>query len=137
VQYICHTLIKQINEEGVRFITPQHLQRIAGSNEFRDEYLWTVWGDATPFEKALILALKETSANQDDIQAALTGWDIPYTWGDLKAALHNLEICSVLERDGDTFRFVAEHFQEIARESLDIEMEISSWRRQIIRERDL
>ncbi len=131
VQYICHSLIKQINREGVRYITEEHLQRIAGSNELQDEYLHTVWGDATPFERALTLALEETSFTQDDIRAALDRWNIPYTWRKLKAALHNLEICSVLERDDGTFRFVPEHFPRIARESLDIEMEINSWRRRM------
>jgi HEAT repeat protein len=134
VQYICHSLIKQINREGVRYITEEHLQRIAGSNELQDEYLHTVWGDATPFERALTLALEETSFTQDDIRAALDRWDIPYTWGKLKAALHNLEICSILERDDGTFRFVPEHFPRIARESLDLEMEINSWRRRIASE---
>jgi hypothetical protein len=121
----------------VRFITDDHLQRLAGSNELHEEYLYTVWGDTTPFERAVTLALEETTVTQDDIQAALTRWDIPYTWGDLKAALHNLEICSILRRDDGTFHVVPEHFPQIARESLDVEMEINSLRRHIIRERNL
>ncbi|MGD2176521.1 MAG: HEAT repeat domain-containing protein [Anaerolineae bacterium] len=137
VQYICHSLIKQINQEGVRFITPEHLQRIAGSNEFGEEYLWTVWGDATPFERALTLALEETSATLDDIEAALQRWDIPYAGEGLRRALHNPELCSILERDDDAFRFVAEHFPRIARETLDVEMEISALKREMGREPDL
>jgi hypothetical protein len=137
VQYICHSLIRQINQQGVRFVSSRHLQRIARSNELREEYLWTVWGDATPFERALTLALEQVAVTQDDIQASLKRWDIPYTWEGLTGALHSLEICSVLERDNDTFHFVAEHFPRIARESLDVEMEISMLRRRITRERDL
>ncbi|MGD9029157.1 MAG: HEAT repeat domain-containing protein [Anaerolineae bacterium] len=134
VQYICHSLIKQINQEGVRFITRQHLQRVAGSNELREEYLWTVWGDATPFERVLTLALERVDATEDEIRAALHRWDVPYSWEGLRRALHNLEICSVLERDNHRFHFVAEHFPTIARETLDIGMEINALKRKITSE---
>jgi hypothetical protein len=137
VQYICHNLIERINREGVRFIIPEHVERIAASNEFREEYLHTVWGDATPFEKALTLALEEVAVTQQEIQAALKRWDIPHTWEDLKTALHNLKTCSVFLQDNATYHFVAEQFPRIARESLDIEMEIGYLRRKITRERDL
>ena len=137
VQYICHSLIRAINREEVRFITPEQVQRIAGSNEFREEYLYTVWGDATSFERALTLALENTTFTRKEIQAALERQDIPYTWEGLKSALHNLKICSVLRQDNAMFHFVAERFPKVARESLDIEMEISSLRRKIRREQDL
>jgi HEAT repeat protein len=137
VQYICHSLIKQINQQGVRFVSRQHLQRIARSNELHEEYLWTVWGDATVFERALTLALEQVAVTVHGIQAALERWDIPHTWEGLASALHSLEICSVLEQDGDTYHFVAEHFPRIARQSLDVEMEISVLRRKIRGERNL
>jgi hypothetical protein len=113
------------------------VQRIAAGNEFREEYLHTVWGDATSFEKALTLALEKPAATHEEIQTALERWQIPYTWEDLKAALHNLKTCSVLVQDNATYHFVAESFPQIARESLDIEMEIGSLRRRIRREQDL
>ncbi len=137
VQYVCHSLVKEINHEGVRYITPEHVRRVADSNEYREEFLYTVWGDATPFEKALTLALDRAKVTMEGVHAALRKWEIAYTWDTLKSALHNLKTCSVLVQENDTFHFVPGHFPRIARESLDIEMEIGSLKRRIRREQNL
>ncbi len=137
VQYTCHRLIQQVNQEAVRFITPEQVERIADSNEFCEEYLYTVWGDATPLERIVTLAVDRLSFTREQVEKSLRTWEVPYTWESLKTALHNMKTCSVLEQDNGTFRFVAQHFPRIARTNLDIEMEIGSLRRRMERDQDL
>jgi len=134
VQYICHRLIQQVNQEAVRFITPELVERVADSSEFCEEYLYTVWGDATPLERIVTLALEGRTFTREQVEKSLRTWEIPYSWESLKTALHNLKTCSVLVQENATFRFVAQHFPRIARTSLDIDMEIGSLKRRMGRE---
>jgi Cdc6-like AAA superfamily ATPase len=137
VQLICKRLIEEINQEKVRHISYEHLQRVSGDRDFQNQYVDSVWSSASPLERIITLLLNDAGATLSEIEAALGKAEVPYTTTELDTALSNLEMYSILKRVERLYRFVPERFPGIVRECMDIDREIEKCKRRVQSERDL
>ena len=121
VQYMCSRLIEVINKEGIREINLEHLNVVRNTGEFRDEFIETIWGRSTPFERIITLVvLDKKNFSLDDVKSGLTAVEIEIPSEQTENALENLQLSSILKRENGSYSFMAEVFPTIMEENENI-----------------
>jgi hypothetical protein len=112
-QWLCDRLVRF---SVARRLSPSAPAEIVSTPEFRDHYLSTAWGDATPLEKLISLTMSDPSFAVEDVLKSLAPYGIRNE-GVVREALDFLNLCCLLDHDGaGGFRFGLECFPEIARQ---------------------
>lgn len=119
-QWLCDRLIKKVS---VRRITLKDSEEIAADPEFRRHYIETAWGDATPLEKIISLLSDGPSFQFDQLCGALGRHGLTDK-GIIRESLEMLQLYSLLERQGEQYRFALSHFPRMIREMEDVSSQI-------------
>jgi len=136
VQVIGDQLVRAISEsrDKVRELTSDHFMLVANSEQFREEYISTIWGGdrieegCTALERIITLVIDERPASEREIRQALLERGISCTVSDLKEAIITLVLYNVLQKKGREYSFIPKHFPRIVRESLDLELTIEGYK---------
>ena len=132
-QWVCDRLVKRTLENlgagqpaqldhltealrSSRRTTLDDLEAIAGTPEFQEYYVSTAWGDAGALERLISLVVTGPEFTRADVQKAIQ----PY-FGRIDArlvagGLEHLELCSLIERAGHTYRFRLTEFPRLVRQ---------------------
>ena len=121
IQQICAALINEINKEGSRRITLQHVDAVSQSSEFLTYYIETILGVATPLEKIIALTLEDGEYTFDEIWQKVSDHGITPTHTELDEALDHLKLYSILQEMGERYSFLAKGLPKMAREALNVE----------------
>ncbi|MBM3134060.1 MAG: NACHT domain-containing protein [Chloroflexi bacterium] len=136
VQVIGDQLVRAISEsrDKVRELTPDHFLLVANSEQFKEEYISTIWGGdrieegCTALERIITLVMGERPASEREIRQALLERGISCTVSELKEAIITLVLYNVLQKNGREYSFIPKHFPRIVRESLDLELTIEGYK---------
>jgi hypothetical protein len=115
---------------SVRRVTLNSLEKLSADPEFRRHYVETAWSDATPLEKLISLQADGPSFEFDALCRALAGHGFTDKIR-IRNSLEMLQLYSLLERQGERYRFVLSHFPRMVREMEDVTSQIESLRSQI------
>lgn len=122
VQAICQMLVVRANRRatrrGGRIIRLDDVAHLRTVEEFRELFLEVTWGNATPLERLIsVLMVTSPRFTVTEARAALAfhGCEVPPAAVD--AALEGLCLFSILQKDGDRYRYAARSFPAIIREA--------------------
>lgn len=115
-QWLCDRLIKTATQ---RRITVENLEQVAADPEFCRYFVQTAWSDSTPIEKLISLAVEGQTFRIDQLHKnlALHGLDNKVI---ILESLETLQLCSLIERDGQQCRFALTHFPQMVRKMEDV-----------------
>ena len=121
VQYICQRLIVRINQRGTRLITPEDLEAVRRSSQFGEYFLEVMWGNTTPLERIITLLFlddEEFTMAQIEERLAQEGVVAPSIM--IEEAIEGLRLYSILEKQGQSYRFASQAFPRVVRETQDV-----------------
>jgi len=121
VQSICARLVERISARGERRILMADLDEVAVSGEFAEHYLYTLWGETKPLERAITILGEPAGFTMSDVKAVLVENGFDATRLAIKEALDMLTIYSVLTRKGRTYTFAPASFPRILRETHEVD----------------
>jgi hypothetical protein len=103
---------------------------VARSPEFCAHLVETTWGDATPLERLITLAVDQPAFTQTDIEqsASLHGVADRKSIAD---ALATLRVYAVLDAQGEQYRIVNPTFAFAVRHTRDVSQEIRQLRQEV------
>jgi hypothetical protein len=119
-QWLCDRLIKTAS---VRRITLNNLENISTDPEFCRHYVETAWSDSKPLEQLISLVVEGPSFEFDQLCEALARHGLTNTAA-IRRSLEMLQLCSVLEREGERCRFALTHFPHMVRKKEDVTSQI-------------
>jgi hypothetical protein len=122
VQWLCDRLLKAT---PVCFITPDDLEMVIADAEFHNHFIQTAWGEATPLERLISLLMEGPTFGYEEISNRLARYGIINRMM-IQQSLEMLQVYSLLERQGQMFRFGLTHFPRIARAVEDVESQIEA-----------
>ena len=122
VQYLCEKLIRTVSSGRISL---NQLDRIATETDFRDHFLATAWGDATPLERLVSLTMVNDEGDITSLEGALARFGIMDKMR-IRQSLEMLELGSLLERRGTQLRFVLSQFPLMARRGEDLPTQIDA-----------
>ena len=108
-----------------RRTTLNDLEALAATREFQDTDVSTAWGDASPLEKLISLVVSEQSFTVRGVHDALKQYDI----SDIRLivdGLNTLELYSLIEKDGQAYRFRLTEFPRLVRQFDGFEWQLES-----------
>jgi hypothetical protein len=132
VQYLCQQLILEANARHSRLISPADLEKVRHSSSFQEYFLEVTWGNSSPLEQAITLLIYEQpSVSYVDIQEALARNDYSVSQEELDRAIGGLRLYSILLKEGKRYRLASEVFGQIVRESQEVDILLTSLRKQM------
>jgi AAA+ ATPase superfamily predicted ATPase len=120
-QWLCDRLIKTIS---VRRITLSDLNRVSADPEFCRHYVETAWSDANPLERLISLLTDGPSFEVRELSEALNHHGLANKKPMVQESLETLELYSLLERQGNRYRFALSHFPRMVREKENLTYQI-------------
>jgi hypothetical protein len=127
-QWLCDRLIKTIS---VRRITLSNLDRVSADPDFCRHYVETAWSDANPLERLISLLMDGPSFEVRELSEALVRHGLGHQGPTVQESLETLELYSLLERQGNRYRFALAHFPRMVREMEDVTSQIECLRCQL------
>lgn len=125
IQYIGHNLIMHLEDKQTRHIDVSDLRQVLTSPDFGEEYMRTIWGDATNLERLITLLIARGYKTSKALLEQLNTLKINPSSEMLKNALSNLCTYPILKQvRRDTYQFTASHFPEFAKTVQDIDLTI-------------
>jgi serine/threonine protein kinase len=118
-QWLCDRLIKTAS---VRRITLSDLENIYTEPEFCRHYVQTAWSDSTPLEKLISLVVGPSFEIEELYQVMAR-----YGLTDkvmIRESLEMLQLCSLIERERQRFRFALSHFPRMVSKMEDVTSQI-------------
>jgi hypothetical protein len=119
-QWLCDRLIKTIS---ARRISLNDLEKVAADPDFCRHYVETAWSDATPMERLISLCVAGPSFQADQLYAVLSSSGVTDRTK-IQESLEMLQLYSLLERNGQEYRFALAHFPRMARQIDDVASQI-------------
>jgi len=119
-QWLCDRLIKTASQ---RRITAGSLEQVAADAEFCRYFVQTAWSDSTPIEKLISLVDEGPTFEVDQIRKTLALHGVNDKAMILQS-LDALQLCSLIERDGQQCRFALTHFPRMVRKMEDVTSQI-------------
>jgi predicted Ser/Thr protein kinase len=119
-QWLCDRLIKTAS---VRRITLNNLENISADPEFCRHYVQTAWSDSTALEKLISLIVEGPSFEFDQLCEALAHHGLTDKTM-IRESVEMLQLCSLLEREGQRFRFALTHFPRMVRKMENVTSQI-------------
>jgi hypothetical protein len=119
-QWLCDRLIKTVS---ARRITLKDLEEVAADLEFSRHYVETAWSDANPLEKLISLQMDGPAFEFDQLCEALARRGLTDRAA-IREGLETLQLYSLLERQGQQYRFALSHFPRMVREMEDVNTQI-------------
>ena len=126
-QWLCDRLIKTAPQ---RCITVESLEHIATDPEFCRYFVQTAWSDSTPLERLISLMVEGPTFGLDQLFKSLTRYRLDNKKMILES-LEMLQLCSLVERNGQECRFVLAHFPQLVRNMEDVTSQIECLLRQV------
>lgn len=115
VQYLGDRLVRRLDGKGNRRdleLTGADIQDETETYEFAEHYMNTYWGQATPFERAVTLAVAEEPSPVGDLQAKLRVTNPGTGEAQLLPALRMLQLYGIVHEDEGRLQLRAEWFRE-------------------------
>ena len=131
VQYIGKELIEAANKRGERRILFEDLEDILHSSAFAEYYLRTIWGAVNSLEKIITLVSPIDGFDQYAIEIELEKLGLEVDIEDLDKSLKLLCVFSILENDGQNYRYKINSFPEILHQTQNIERLLALEKRRI------
>lgn len=140
VQFYCKTLLERLDEEERDILIEDDLQAIYESREFRDFVLDTFMSNSEPLERALVYALVAEDHNpaerrtfsQRTMDSFLKRRKLSLTLEKLDHICRNLEVAGVFNQIGSDFAFAIPLFQQMLRQTRDVEFLFDKTREEIL-----
>ncbi len=126
VQWLCNEMLKEIADGHVSSDT---ILSIASSAPFAEHYLETAWGDAKPIEKLLTALVDTPTFSVEDIYSRVAAYGIDNE--EIRDAFRILEMYALIERVGDTYKFVLTQFPYVLRKVEHIPLLLDNLRQQL------
>lgn len=120
VQYLGRELIALLNDrdpERRRTLTAEDVVKTTDEVSFRERYISTYQGQATPFEKSLCNLAAAGATTLTRLRTRLDSQDRPHDDDTLGAALRMLDLYGILETSGDQLVFRAEWMPDALRQA--------------------
>ena len=106
IQHYCLALIRQLDEEDSREITPEHLSQLVNDEGFRIRVLETFVFNTNDLEKAIAYSVADRELfTTEDIDRRFKQQRILLQTAEIEDACRTLELLGVLEPDGPSYRF--------------------------------
>jgi len=119
-QWLCDRLLRT---GCAHRITLNDLEKVSADPEFCRHYVETAWSDATPLERLISLHVDGPSFEFGQLCEALARYRLTDK-AMIRESLEMLQLYSLLERQGDRYRFVLSHFARMVREMDDVSSQI-------------
>jgi hypothetical protein len=119
-QWLCDRLIKTAS---ARRITVNNLENISADPEFCRHYVETAWSDSTPLEKLVSLVVEGPSFEIDNLCEILAHRGVTDKTT-IRESVEMLQLCALLEREGQRCRFALTHFPRMVRQMEDVNSQI-------------
>jgi hypothetical protein len=140
VQLYCKSLLERLDEEERNTLTEDDLQAVYESREFRDFVLDTFVSNSEPLERALVYGLVAENSNpteqltfsQRTIDSLFKRRKLPLTLEQLDRSCRSLEIAGVFNQVGQDFEFAIPLFQQMLRQTRDVEFLFEKTREEIL-----
>lgn len=122
IQYICQQLIAAINQRRARRITLRDFETVSQSSALHDYFIEVTWGNTSALERLLTLCIIEAggSLKEADLPAAAYKQGVRVSRRDMRRALDNLELYSIVHKEGDSYRLINYAFPSIIRQTQDL-----------------
>jgi hypothetical protein len=121
-QWLCDRLIKAVS---ARRITLNDLEKVSADPEFCRHYVETAWSDATPLERLISLHVDGPSVELGQVCQALARYGLTDK-AMIRDGLEMLQLYSLLEWQGQHYRFALSHFPRMVRATEDVNSQIES-----------
>jgi len=117
IQHYCLTLMRDLDEEGTRKLTPKHLTRLADDESFRVRVLEAFVFNTNDLEKAVAYAVSErTQFSVEDVDRQMKRRRILIETRHLEDACRKLEALGIWHRTGNDYQFAIPVFPKLLRE---------------------
>lgn len=132
IQYYCRLLLNHLEETGSDRLTLADLDLIHENDAFRTFVLTTFMSNTELVERALVYALVAAPSAAERAEGETAVFDVPYLQSLLRArrlvmtheqvdrACRNLEMAGVLRREKAAYSFAVPLFQDILRQTRDV-----------------
>jgi hypothetical protein len=118
LQFICRQLIARLNARSEHVITVQDLAEVRASSEFRDFFFEVMWGNATPMQRLItVLMVERPSFGLVEVREALIQNGCAGTLEMIEAALDELVLFSLLQKQAHLYSFAARSFPQMMSEA--------------------
>ena len=122
-QWVCHRLVASCVD---RRITLETLENLTNASDFRDHYVSTAWGDATPLEKLISLVMTGPEFTSRDVSREVAAHGVDDEAA-VQESLEFLQLGALFERTETAYRFGLSQFPRIVRESGDVPAQIEAF----------
>lgn len=132
IQYLCQQLILEANARHSRLITPVDLQAVRHSSQFHEYFLQVTWGNTGPLERVITLLIAGHEVlSFGDLQDLLAQHGFAVPQETLERAITGLRLYSILNKEGQRYRFANVAFADIIQESQETDILLASLRNQL------
>jgi hypothetical protein len=100
-----------------------NLDNISADPEFCRHYVETAWSDSTPLEKVVSLVVEGPSFEIENLCAVLAHRGLTDKTM-IRESVEMLQLCALLEREGQRCRFALTHFPSMVRQMEDVNSQI-------------
>jgi len=147
IQFYCKTVLEQLDEQGRDVITEDDLDFIYENQEFRDFVLDAFMSNTELLERALVYALVanepvaggnllgQNHFSQRAMDELLKSRKLLLKYEQLDRACRNLEIAGVFNQVGKNFEFAVPLFQNMFRQTRDVDFLFEKTREEILAEK--
>lgn len=131
VQYLCQQLILEANARQTRLVTPADLEKVRHSSAFHEYFLEVTWGNTTPLERAItLLVAGRDPVTFGELQEMLAQNDFAVPQDELERAIEGLRLYCILFKEGQRYRFASGAFNQVVRESQELDILLAGLRNQ-------
>jgi len=117
IQHYCLALMRDLDEEGTRNLTADHLTTLADDESFRVRVLETFVYNTNDLEKAVAYAVSEKEQfTVEDVDKQMKRCRILMETRYLEDACRKLEALGILHRTGNDYQFAIPAFPQLLRE---------------------
>ena len=117
IQHYCLTLMRDLDDEGTRTLTPEHLTRLGDDESFRVRVLETFVFNTNDLEKAVAYAVSDREQfSVEDVDRQMKRRRIFIETRHLEDACRKLEALGVWQRTGNDYQFAIPVFPQLLRE---------------------
>jgi hypothetical protein len=117
IQHYCLTLMRDLDDEGTRILTPEHLTRLGDDESFRVRVLETFVFNTNDLEKAVAYAVSDREQfSVEDVDRQMKRRRIFIETRHLEDACRKLEALGVWQRTGNDYQFAIPVFPQLLRE---------------------
>lgn len=127
VQWLCHRLLQDVNG---RHVTASDLTAVAATPAFSEYFIETAWGEATPLEKILTMLVDKPQFELSELVESAAHYELNDKMK-IRDGLRILEMYALVERQGQSYRFVLTQFPDVLRQVENVPFLIESMLTQV------